>query len=157
MQDGFIFVQRCHDRDCRAFPLSGVIIANKSSQIFGGWVGLFYCFGIIGLVWFVLFACRFRVPETHPTISKKEMEYIVANRGTRKEAGIGSTVVKYEVWKILLTNKHALALYFNHFTNNWSCFLDFYQPIWKSSCISISNHLLFLVYFHTWQCFSFSV
>ena len=75
-----------------AFPLSGVIIANKSSQIFGGWVGLFYCFGLIGLVWFVLFAYFVsESPETHPTISKKEMEYIVANRGTRKEAGIGST------------------------------------------------------------------
>ena len=106
-----------------AFPLCGVIIANKSSQIFGGWVGLFYCFGLIGLVWFVLFAYFVsESPETHPTISKEEMEYIVANRGTRKEANIGSTVVKYEVWKVLLLNKHALALYFNHFTNNWSLY-----------------------------------
>ena len=65
---------------------------------------------------------RFRVSRNSSDDIKEEMEYIVANRGTRKEAGIGSTVVKYEVWKDALLNKHALALYFNHFTNNWSLY-----------------------------------
>ena len=104
-----------------AFPLAGIIISNKSSQIFGGWVGLFYCFGAIGIIWFILYAYFIsESPETHPGISIEERNYIVNTRGTKTKKK--NIVVTKEVWKILFTNKHILALYFNHFANNWALY-----------------------------------
>lgn len=103
-----------------AFPLSGIIVSNTSSRIFGGWVGLFYSFGAIGVIWFLLFAYFVsESPETHPTISTEEKNYILASRGTKKKSNI---VVSQKVWRVLLTNKHVLALYFNHFANNWALY-----------------------------------
>ncbi len=44
----------------------------------GGWPSIFYVFGIIGVVWFVLWMIlAAKSPENHRFISEKEREYII--------------------------------------------------------------------------------
>jgi ACS family sodium-dependent inorganic phosphate cotransporter-like MFS transporter 5 len=44
----------------------------------GGWPSIFYIFGIVGIVWFVLWMIlAAKSPEDHRFISDKERDYIV--------------------------------------------------------------------------------
>jgi MFS transporter, ACS family, glucarate transporter len=58
-----------------ALPILSVIIAKW------GWQFSFYLFGIIGVIFAILWYVLFRnKPEDHPFISQQEKDYIVANR-----------------------------------------------------------------------------
>ena len=51
------------------------------SEFFGGWPSVFYVFGSIGLIWCAIwFIVVHETPEIHPTIQRKELEMIIANR-----------------------------------------------------------------------------
>lgn len=64
-----------------ALPFGGFLCVSGFD---GGWPSIFYIFGIIGIVWSVLF--MFLVsdsPKTHPFIKKSELDYLVEE--TKKE------------------------------------------------------------------------
>lgn len=59
--------------------LSGLIIHYMP----GGWPNVFYFFGIISIIWFVLW-CTFvyNDPKSHPFISDEEREYLQRSIGS---------------------------------------------------------------------------
>jgi len=93
-----------------AQPISGVLCG---SSLMGGWPSVFYVFGILGVIWcLVWFKFAHSSPEDHPTISAAELAYIKANVPRLDP----STKVP---WKEIFTSKPMLALSVAHMCNNW--------------------------------------
>ncbi|XP_068597753.1 sialin-like [Brachionichthys hirsutus] len=93
-----------------ALPLSGEIC------FYLGWTYVFYISGILGLVWFVLWA--FLVsdsPNTHPRISEKERDYI--NETLKHEH---SSAVHDIPWRAIATSRPLWAIVVAHFSFNWT-------------------------------------
>jgi hypothetical protein len=64
--------------------ISGIIV-NKSLWIngedWGGWPLVFYLFGLLGFVWFPVYAfLAYESPETHPRITQSELDLFKENR-----------------------------------------------------------------------------
>ncbi|XP_014675000.1 PREDICTED: sialin-like [Priapulus caudatus] len=92
-----------------AMPLSGLLCE------YWGWPSVFYVFGSLGVVWFVLWAVLIRnFPEDHPRISTSELNYIQSTLGqkcTRKSTR--------PPWKSIFTSLPVLAISVGHICNNW--------------------------------------
>ncbi len=59
-----------------AFPICGVLVDSQVA-VFGGWQSTFYLFGMIGILWFPLWAVRaYEHPVDHPNISDEELKHI---------------------------------------------------------------------------------
>jgi len=78
-----------------------------------GWEWAFYSFGILGFIWYVFWHTRVsRSPETHPTISKRELEHI--------QADLGAPPPPVAIpWRLLLSKAPIWAIIVNHFCVNW--------------------------------------
>ncbi|XP_048729077.1 sialin-like isoform X3 [Ostrea edulis] len=64
-----------------SMPISGILC---KSNFLGGWPSVFYVFGALGCVWFVIWMLIVHdTPAQHPGISKEEREYIETSVGTR--------------------------------------------------------------------------
>lgn len=62
-----------------AMPISGLLC---DSTFLGGWPAAFYVFGLVGVVWFVLWCLLvYNSPQEHPRISDEERIYIETNQG----------------------------------------------------------------------------
>lgn len=63
-----------------------MIIANVLGGIivqFWGWPSVFYVFGILGIVWFVIWCLIcFSDPESHPFITEEERDYLAKTIGS---------------------------------------------------------------------------
>ncbi|XP_072534238.1 sialin [Salminus brasiliensis] len=93
-----------------ALPLSGQIC------FYLDWTYVFYIFGAVGLVWFVLWA--FLVsnnPSSHRTISETERTYIIAS--LKNELSPTSDSIP---WTSILTSVPLLAIVVAHFSYNWT-------------------------------------
>jgi hypothetical protein len=70
------------------FSLSGVLVGSDitiADKFYGGWPSVFYVFGLVGLLWFPLWAyLAYESPEKHPSITKDELLLI------RKGKNLGS-------------------------------------------------------------------
>ncbi|MFU8817354.1 MAG: ACS family MFS transporter [Pseudomonadales bacterium] len=90
-----------------ALLLTPVIVARM------GWEWAFYLFGILGFIWYGFwhFAVS-RSPETHPTISPRELAHIQADLGAPPEP------VSIP-WRRLLSKAPIWAIIINHFCVNW--------------------------------------
>lgn len=63
-------------------PLTAIL---SKSHFMGSWEASFYLLGIAGVIWFILWTFLvYESPETHPFISQKEVNYILANDGGLK-------------------------------------------------------------------------
>jgi len=94
------------------FPVSSAL---ASSSFLGGWPAVFYLFGIIGILWFILWIPFVsNSPQEDPTISKEEREYI------ENSLQISSTEKLNVPWRNIFTNIHVWALVVNHTCNNWT-------------------------------------
>ena len=52
------------------------------SNFMGSWPATFYILGVAGIIWYALWIVLvYESPETHPFISKAEMDYILENDG----------------------------------------------------------------------------
>ncbi|GAB1857228.1 MFS transporter [Flavobacteriaceae bacterium MHTCC 0001] len=72
-----------------------------------GWRNIFYFFGVIGVLFAVLFYTFFRnKPENHPGLSEEEKEYIIKNRQLKVEKKGGNLPLT----KILGSNNVLLAM-----------------------------------------------
>lgn len=78
-----------------------------------GWEWAFYLFAILGFVWYGFWQVMVsRSPETHPTISRQELEFI--------QADLGSPPEPVQIpWRRLLSKAPIWAIIINHFCVNW--------------------------------------
>jgi ACS family sodium-dependent inorganic phosphate cotransporter-like MFS transporter 5 len=97
-------------------PLAGYLCINGFN---GGWPSIFYIFGIVCLIWSVLFffICS-DTPETHRFISDAEKNYILQelNKVSRKQQ-------RSTPWLKLLTTKACISIYVAHFCSNFGIYL----------------------------------
>ncbi|XP_076014875.1 sialin [Genypterus blacodes] len=93
-----------------ALPLSGEIC------YYYNWTYVFYVFGAVGLVWFLLWACLVsNTPSVHPRISEREKLYITSS--LRNEL---SSSVDHIPWAAILTSGPLWAIVVAHFSYNWT-------------------------------------
>jgi ACS family sodium-dependent inorganic phosphate cotransporter len=93
-----------------AMPISGVMAASV------GWESLFYLFGVIGCIWFLLWMVLIKSsPEKDPWISDGELQYIkksLAQKYTMPHA------TKFP-WKAVLISKPVYAIIASQFAELW--------------------------------------
>ncbi|XP_064480573.1 sialin-like isoform X2 [Ornithodoros turicata] len=98
-----------------AMPLSGILCA---SNFLGGWPAAFYVFGVIGILWFVLWALLVHnSPQEHPRISQEERIYIETNQGDEHKRETLAIP-----WRAVLTSLPFWALMLAHFGQNWGAY-----------------------------------
>ncbi|KAM6956689.1 sialin [Aplochiton taeniatus] len=112
-----------------ALPLSGEIC------FYLDWTYVFYVFGAVGLVWFVLWACLVsNTPDTHPRISEQERHYITSS--LKNEA---SPTVGHIPWGSILTSMPLWAIVVAHFSYNWTFYtLLTLLPTYMSNILGFS-------------------
>lgn len=112
-----------------ALPLSGEIC------FYLDWTYVFYVFGAVGLVWFVLWTLLvFDSPNTHPRISERERLYITSS--LRNEL---STSAGYIPWKSIVTSLPLWAIVVAHFSYNWTFYtLLTLLPTYMSNILGFS-------------------
>jgi len=82
-----------------------------------GWSSVFFIFGSLGVVWFVLWLkTASSGPNEDPTVSPEERSFIVSN--TCDQNPVGDIP-----WKLLLSKKPVWALIISHFCHNWGTFI----------------------------------
>ncbi|KAK4874653.1 hypothetical protein RN001_014013 [Aquatica leii] len=92
--------------------LSGIIIDSTKS-----WESVFYIFGIIGIIWFVLWVILcYSDPQTHPFITKNEKIFL------EKELTGVSKDKKKIPWKHILKSEPLWALVFAQIGHDWGLF-----------------------------------
>ncbi|KAM6997678.1 sialin [Tautogolabrus adspersus] len=93
-----------------SLPLSGEIC------FYLDWTYVFYVFGAVGVVWFVLWALLvFDSPNTHPRISEREKNYITTS--LKSELSPSQGVIP---WKAIVTSRPLWAIVVAHFSYNWT-------------------------------------
>ncbi|XP_063531911.1 vesicular glutamate transporter 1 isoform X2 [Cydia strobilella] len=81
-----------------------------------GWPGIFYVFGIMGLVWTTVWWLVVKEsPEKDPRISPAELKYIQDSRGTQ---AIEGSKIRHP-WRAMLTSGPVWAIVMAHFSENW--------------------------------------
>ncbi|XP_063821196.1 sialin-like [Ostrinia nubilalis] len=81
-----------------------------------GWPGIFYVFGIMGLVWTTIWWLVVKEsPEKDPLITPAELKYIQESRGTQAVEGSHTR----HPWRAMLTSAPVWAIVMAHFSENW--------------------------------------
>ncbi|XP_017908354.1 PREDICTED: sialin isoform X2 [Capra hircus] len=92
-----------------SLPLSGVICYYMN------WTYVFYFFGIVGIIWFILWICLVSdTPETHKTITPHEKEYILSSLKNQLSSQ------KSVPWIPMLKSLPLWAIVVAHFSYNWT-------------------------------------
>ncbi|WP_343229861.1 MFS transporter [Roseimicrobium sp. ORNL1] len=82
-----------------------LVVGTTYTPALFGWRTAFCVFGVIGVIWCITFARKFRdQPEQHPGVNAEELEYIHRNRAAVKESHSGVP------WKRIVTDWNFLAL-----------------------------------------------
>ncbi|KAK0146018.1 Sialin [Merluccius polli] len=93
-----------------ALPLSGEICYYLD------WTWIFYIFGMVGLVWFVLWALLVsNSPSDHPRISEREKHYICSSLESEVSRELGPVP-----WRSIVTCGPLWAIVVAHFSYNWT-------------------------------------
>lgn len=91
------------------------MLASGSLAVHFGWESIFYCFGIIGIIWCVTWALVVKEsPENDPFISDFEKNFI-KNSLIKK----GTINVLKPPWKSMFTSKPIIAIAVAHFSYTW--------------------------------------
>lgn len=94
-----------------AMPVSGVLC-----DVFG-WESVFYFFGIVGIVWSILwFFLVFNSPAEHPRITQEERDYIESHVGKRSQEQKAN---ERTPWLKIFTSVRFGALAMAHVCNNF--------------------------------------
>ncbi|XP_026729511.1 vesicular glutamate transporter 1 isoform X1 [Trichoplusia ni] len=81
-----------------------------------GWPGIFYVFGIMGLVWTTIWWLVVKEsPEKDPHITPAELKYIQDSRGTQAVEG---SKIRHP-WSKMLKSAPVWAIVMAHFSENW--------------------------------------
>ncbi|OTF82090.1 hypothetical protein BLA29_012205, partial [Euroglyphus maynei] len=114
---------------------------NESSL---GWPASFYLLGIIGIVWFILYAFLvFESPERHPFISQNEFDYIVNNNDSGGGCGGGKQNEQQKLsipYREIFQSIPVYGLMLTHFGQNWA-FLTIltYMPTYMKNVLHTNN------------------
>ncbi|KAG4077120.1 hypothetical protein HA402_016107 [Bradysia odoriphaga] len=97
-----------------AMPLSGILAVTL------GWESIFYVFGCIGILWFLLwiFIVK-RSPQDDPHMTNEERAYIVASLGHQKR---NQPKFSEAPWKEIWTSSAVWAIIVAHFCESWGFF-----------------------------------
>ncbi|XP_063701342.1 sialin [Culicoides brevitarsis] len=98
---------------------AGTVIAMPSSALLAstyGWESVFYVFGIIGILWYVLWLLVVREsPEKDIHCSLEERDFIMHSLGQKS----GDNHVIRHPWREIFTSKPVWAIVASHFSENW--------------------------------------
>ncbi|XP_052895472.1 putative inorganic phosphate cotransporter isoform X1 [Anopheles moucheti] len=95
--------------------LSGVLLHNIE-----GWSSVFYFFGGMGVLWFVIFTLLcYSDPESHPFISEKEKAYLKQELGTLER----DRTLPPTPWRYILTSVPMMALVCAQIGHDWGFFI----------------------------------
>ncbi|CAI9734016.1 vesicular glutamate transporter 1-like isoform X2 [Octopus vulgaris] len=95
-------------------PLSGLLTQYL------GWRSGFYCFGMMGIIWGILwYLLSHERPSTHPHITKEERHYIESSIG---EPAVAITTYNTP-WKKFFTSKPVYAIMVANFCRSWTFYL----------------------------------
>lgn len=102
-----------------ALPLGGFLCINGFD---GGWPSIFYVFGVLGLVWTVIwFVFASNSPEENRFIGEAEKEYILEEtkntRSSFEESESGAP------WCAIMKSIPAWAIFIGHSCSNWGTYL----------------------------------
>ncbi|MCL7041678.1 hypothetical protein MKW94_002463 [Papaver nudicaule] len=82
-----------------------------------GWPSVFYTFGSLGSIWFVLWLKKaYSTPKEDPDLSAEEMKLIMGG-------SVSKEPVKDIPWKLILSKGPVWALIVSHFCHNWGTFI----------------------------------
>jgi MFS transporter, ACS family, solute carrier family 17 (sodium-dependent inorganic phosphate cotransporter), other len=96
-----------------SLSLSGIL-----AQVFG-WESVFYVYGVVGCIWYVLWLAIVRASPDHDRfISDEEKQYIKASLRTSANA----PTVKNIPYRSILTSSAAWAITASHFAENWGVY-----------------------------------
>ncbi|XP_054282826.1 putative inorganic phosphate cotransporter isoform X2 [Macrosteles quadrilineatus] len=97
-----------------ATSLGGIIIQYTAS-----WASVFYVFGLVGVVWFVIWCLVcYNDPASHPFITEEERAYLEETIGcTKRDKDLGGTP-----WKTLLTSAPVWALIIGECGHDWGLY-----------------------------------
>nr|CAD7258594.1 unnamed protein product [Timema shepardi] len=99
-------------------PLSGFLCSKDGA---GEWALVFYVFGAVGVLWYLLWYCFvYDSPKEHPRITKEEQRYI--------ETSLGNMEQKEKLpipWKALATCPGLWACYLMYFGTGWNLYTLF--------------------------------
>jgi ACS family sodium-dependent inorganic phosphate cotransporter-like MFS transporter 5 len=129
-----------------SLPLSGLICYYMN------WTYIFYFFGIIGILWFILWIWLVSdTPETHKTISHYEKQYILSSLKNQLSSQ------KSVPWKSILKSLPLWAIVVAHFSYNWTFYtlltlLPTYMKDILRFNVQENGFLSALPYFGCWLC-----
>ena len=133
----------------------GTVIGMPLSGIFAkffGWQSIFYIFGSVAMIWFVLWMLIVRKsPEADPYISKAERDYIMSSLGDQSQ---GNQAQKFSEipWKDIFTSKAVWAIIIAHFCESWGFFTMFTQlPTFLKGTVNLNKKIgiLKILFFQT--------
>jgi len=94
-------------------PLTGLLTKYGFD---GGWASVFYCFGLFGIIWYILWILMIHAtPQSHPTISDKERKYIYRNTTTRKSMEVP--------WRAIFSSRPVYAVIIGNVANDWGLYM----------------------------------
>jgi MFS family permease len=97
-----------------ALPLGGFLCVNGLD---GGWPSIFYLFGLVGIIWFVIWmVCASDSPTKHKFIGENEQDYIVEQ--TKETIQAHAESESGAPWGAILTSKACIAVFFGHCNRN---------------------------------------
>ncbi|XP_046660055.1 putative inorganic phosphate cotransporter isoform X3 [Homalodisca vitripennis] len=107
---------------CFAGVQLGMIIATSLGGIiiqYDGWESVFYVFGTVGLVWFIIWCLIcYSDPASHPFISEEEKSYLAETiGGVERDKDLAGTP-----WKILFTSWPVWALIIGETGHDWGLY-----------------------------------
>ena len=133
-----------------ALSLGGYLCVNGFA---GGWPSIFYVFGAVGIVWFILWmVLTSKSPKDHRFIGENEREYILVNTNMKNVVAQKKTIgqaVREVPWLSILKSKAFWALVFAHSSSNFGTYLFLTQlPTYMNVLNSFFfSFTLFLNYF----------
>jgi len=87
----------------------------------GGWPSIFYVFGSIGVLWFVLWIWFVSdSPSQHPRISEEEKKYIISTQGTDSQRTLQKSMGT--PWKSFFGSSALWAIIVAHVCSNWGTY-----------------------------------
>jgi ACS family hexuronate transporter-like MFS transporter len=95
------------------------------------WQMAFVVTGAFGFLWVILWILVYRPPETHPWLSKKELEYITEGQ---QELAVNEAPTGEGVWKIVLPQRNFWAIGIARFLSEpaWQ-FFSYWIPLYLAT------------------------
>jgi MFS transporter, ACS family, solute carrier family 17 (sodium-dependent inorganic phosphate cotransporter), other len=124
-----------------SMSLSGIL-----AQVFG-WESVFYVYGVVGCIWYVLWLAIVRASPDHDRfISDEEKQYIKASLRTSANA----PTVKNIPYRAIFTSTAVWAIAASHFSENWGVYTMLTQLPMFLKCkhvTTVQNSVLISIFF----------